>query len=88
MKPGLPKKWTHAEFCELLVYDLIFGRKLSISDGMTVSSSSARTLDGSLATFAEGKREYDLTGNKGIQNYLEENSVRRITKERLKNGTF
>ncbi len=40
MKPGLLKKWTHAEFCELLLYDLIYGRKLSILDGMTVSSSS------------------------------------------------
>ncbi len=75
MKPGLPKKWTHVEFCELLVYDLIFGRKLSILDGMTVSSSSAHTLDGSLATYAEGEREYDLTGNKGIGIYLEENSA-------------
>ncbi len=47
MKPGLPKKWTHLEFRELLVYDLIFGKKLSILGGMTVSSSLARTLDGS-----------------------------------------
>ncbi len=48
MMPGHPKKMTHAEFCEQLVYDLIFGKEvgnISVSDSSSVSAFSNALTD-------------------------------------------
>jgi hypothetical protein len=66
MEPGLPKKMTHAEFCEQLVYNLIFGRKTGTA---TVSSSSTISCFAH-ASSAEVLGVYDLTSNGGIMDYL------------------
>ena len=58
--PGLPKKWSHKEFREQLVYDLIFDG----NDVKTVSSSSSGS------TSAVKSVTYDLTSNRGIMDYL------------------
>lgn len=76
--PGLPKKWSHKEFREQLVYDLIFDG----NDVKTVSSSSSGS------TSAVKSVTYDLTSNRGIMDYLTDHRVEMITKARLENGYF
>ncbi len=84
MKPRLPRKMTHTEFCELLVYALIFGRE---ADAATVSSSSTIS-SFAHASSAEVLGVYDLTRNRGVKDYLEKNSIWKIIKEQLQNGYF
>jgi hypothetical protein len=77
--PGLPKKWSHKEFREQLVYDLIFDGY----DVKTVSSSSSGS-----TSAVKSVTYYDLTSNRGIMDYLTEYRVEMITKARLGNGYF
>jgi hypothetical protein len=67
----------------MLVYGLIFagGTNKNESDEMTVSYSLACTSDRSALS-------YDLTSNKGIEDYLEDYSIKMIVKEWLMNGFF
>jgi hypothetical protein len=84
MKPRLPRKMTHVEFREQLVCELIFGRRV---DAATVSSSS--TISSFVYAFsAEVPGVYDLTSNRGFQDYLEENGIWKIMKKRLQNDYF
>ncbi len=89
--PGLPRKWTHVEFWEQLVYDLILPNRKS-GTSATVSSfasSPRRSPCRSLALASVTKPStYDLSSNGGIKTYLEEKGVSKITKERLDNGYF
>ena len=82
MTPGHPKKMTHAEFREQLIYDLIFGKDAANRSGGSSSVSAF------LHASTEQPGQYDLTSYQGIKDYVEENASRMITKERLENGYF
>jgi len=88
--PGLPKKWTHAQFLEELVYDFIFPkRSVNDMDGKSTNATSIR----SFSSFGQGpgdedNGEYDLTSSWGRKTYLEEVPILRITRRAIKDGHF
>ena len=90
--PGLPRKWTHVEFREQLVYDLIplKGKRGTSATVSSFASSSPRRSPrrSSASASVTTPTTYDLSSNGGINTYLEEKGVSKITKERLDNGYF
>ena len=88
-KEGLPPKWTHAEFREELVYDLLFPKEMKkhvdvlrgIIDNNTRSSGSIRT-SRSFSLFGRVSRvtsaeedERKFTSYSKINSFLKENKV-------------
>jgi hypothetical protein len=96
--PGLPPKWTHAEFLEELVYDfLLLGqtrRHVDVLRGMDDSSLAASvrtTRSFSLHGSQSGRStevEDDFSCPSGVETYLKHNKVHSITKERLETNFF
>jgi hypothetical protein len=88
--PGLPKKWTHAQFLEELVYDFIFpNRSVNDTDGESTHATSVR----SFSSFGQGPGDddngvYDLTSSWGRKTYLEEVPTMRITRKAIEEGHF
>ena len=88
--PGLPKKWTHAQFLEELVYDFIFPNR-SVND--TDGESTHATLVRSFSSFGQGPGDddngvYDFTSSWGRKTYLEEVPTLRITRRAIEEGHF
>ena len=95
MTPGLPKRWSHAQFLEELVYDFIFpGRSINAAaeDTDLMSSTSTHALSiHSFALFGQREHEkgvYNLTESYGRECYLAAVPMVRITKESLAGGYF
>ena len=88
--PLLPKKWTHAQFLEELVYDFIYpNRSAKDTDGDSTNATSIR----SFSSFGQGlgddeNRVYDLTCSWGRTTYLEEVATLRITRRGIEEGHF
>jgi hypothetical protein len=96
--PGLPPKWTHAEFLEELVYDfLLLGQMrrhvdvLRRMDDSSLAWSVWTTLSFSLYGSQPGQStdvEDDFSCPSGVETYLKHNKVHHITKERLETNFF
>ena len=96
--PGLPPKWTHAEFLEELVYDFLLPgqtrRHIDVLRGLDDSSLAAlvrTTRSFSLRGYLSGgatEVEHDFNCPSGIATYLKNNKVHHITKERKDRNFF
>ncbi len=94
----MPVKWTHAEFIEQLVYDLIFPKQTSAhrvalqkaTDDDEGDSSVAQSLSsfGLGSTHRDGCQEYTFTDQAGIDEYLNKYPGTKITKSGMDGGQF
>jgi hypothetical protein len=96
-RPGLPSKWTHAQFLEELVYDFILPgqvRKhvdvLEDTDDASLASSIRKSRSFSLfGSQASGStNEHDLSCATGIKEFLEKCKTHYITKDRMERNFF
>ena len=95
---GLPPKWSHMQFLEELVYDLLLPgqtrRHVDVLRGVDDSSlaASARStrslsLHGSM-TGGPTEIEHDFSCPSGVETYLNNNKVHHITKGRMDTNYF
>ena len=96
---NLPPKWSHLEFLEQLVYDLLSPRACgdhvttlrSMDDGnyhASVRSTKTLSVFSGHNSRLYDHEEWDFTCDSGIQSYNEKVRVDRITKNRLETGFF
>ena len=96
---NLPPKWSHREFLEQSVYDLLSPRASgdhvttlrSMDDGnyhASVRSTKTLSLFSGQNSGLYDHEEWDFTCDSGIQTYNEKVRVDRITKNRLESGFF
>jgi hypothetical protein len=91
----LPEKWSHAEFIEQLVYDLIFPEQTVVhqealqeeEDDLSVSRRSLSSVSGT-SLQEEEDREWNFSCNSGINQFLARDKGRRITKEKMNGSHF
>ena len=92
---GLPPKWSHMQFLEELVYDLLLPgqtrRHVDVLRGVDDSSlaASARSTR-SLSSMTGGPTEieHDFSCPSGVETYLNNNKVHHITKGRMDTNFF
>ena len=97
-RTDLPAKWTHAEFIEQLVYDLIFPKQTlahrvalqKANDDDEGDSSVAQSLSsfGLGSTHRDDCRTYCFTDQAGIDEYLNKYPGTKITKSGMDGGQF
>ena len=95
---GLPRKWTHAEFLQELVFDLLLPEqsKKHVSfiernpDDTTPLSVALSRMNSLSATASEVAERYDadLSCESGRRTYLQQRSPSYITKDRMTTGYF
>jgi len=95
---GLPRKWTHAEFLQELVFDLLLPEQskkhvsfIERNPDDTMASSVALSRMNSLsATASEVAERYDadLSCESGRKTYLQQRNPYYITKDRMTTGFF
>jgi hypothetical protein len=91
-REDLPAKWTHAEFIEQLVYDLIFpaqtlAHREFLRENDDESSNRSLSSFGGSSLQEDNDREWDLSDSTGIKTFLEEKASTKITKRNLLEGS-
>ena len=96
-RPGLPPKWTHAEFLEELVYDFLLPGQtkkhvdlLRDIDNSSLAASVRTTHSFSMYGSARqsGEEEHDLSCVEGRKAFFKKRKASHITKERLDGSYF
>ena len=99
-KGSMPKKWTHMEFLEGLVYDLLGWDPTMMDDAATddneeSSITTGTTRRGSVFSMQSSNSNandveafYDFTCEEGRDEYFATNKPLNITKTRMNNGYF
>jgi hypothetical protein len=96
-RPGLPPKWTQAQFLEELVWDYFLPRKvrdqfnvLAETDDASLAALFCTTRSFSLygSKAGESSNKHDLTFMMGVKNFLQENKTHYITKDRMDTNYF
>jgi hypothetical protein len=99
-RTDLPTKWTHAEFIEQLVYDLIFPDqtmahrallKETAKDDGEDNGEASSTVSLSLSSFGGAlkfRRQWDLSCQTGIDEYLASNHGTKLTKGNMAGSGF
>jgi len=95
----LPPKWSHCEFLEQLVYDLICPNAsrdiVNLFSGMDdetfaseVRTTRSMSSFGTLGASTDMNEDVDLTCDSGIKDYCDNNKPESMTKPRMEGGYF
>ena len=96
-RPGLPPKWTHAEFLEELVYDFLLPGQtkkhvdlLRDIDNTSLAASVRTTRSFSMygSVRQSGEEEHDLSCVEGRKAFFKKRKASHITKERMDGAYF
>lgn len=85
-RTDLPKKWSHAEFLEQLVYDMIFPKQTILHRDMLLRNddeSSLSSFGGSGSLQEEDNREWDFTTQNGIDEFLDKETGKPVNSNKF-----